>query len=213
MFLIDLLKGKGRPQKDGAKKAVLKAVPFLIPVIAAAAWAMSYQQDGAVIVAQKAEIQNNQAVIDRSGPAIENFRKTNMQINRMKTCLDTVFEGLAYRIQVSDLLLEMTEALPDSIFFTEISMDRTETTRKSSQVKNKNDKPRRVIQRKLKLTVCAFDTIDSDRLVSEYVSHLKNSDVLAELFVDVKPAARRQGVIDEKPATYYEIECVLREQG
>lgn len=213
MFSIDLLKGKGRPQKDGGKKAVLKAIPFLIPVIAAAAWAMSYQQDGAVIRIQKAAIQNNQAVIDQSGPAVETFRKTNMQINRMKASLDTIFEGLAYRIQVTDVLLEMTKALPDNIFFTEISLDRTETTRKSSQAKNKDDKPRRVIQRKLKLIVCGLDTVDSDRLVSEYVSHLKNSDMLSELFVDVKPAARHQGVIDEKPATYYEIECVLREQG
>lgn len=213
MFSIDLLQGKGKTSRCGFKTAVLKAVPILIPLIAIAAWAASFQQDGATIRTQKAEIRKNQAVIDDSGQSVESFYKVNRQVNQMKTSLETITEGLSYRIQVTDMLLEMTRSLPDGIFFYEIDLDRTESWKKVPQPQGKKDKQRLVVQRKLKLTVCGFDPAESDRLVREYVNHLKTSEALAETFVDVKPAARRQGLVEEKPATYYEIECVLREQG
>lgn len=212
MFSIDLLKGKGMVAKGGMKATMLKVVPFLIPLIAMAAWAASYQQDSATIRAQKAEIRKNQAVIDESGKAIEAYRNANVQINKMKTCLATIAKSLSCRIQVTDLLMEMTESLPDEIFFYEINLDRTEIMQKNADSDAK-DKSRRIVQRKLKVTVCGFDPVESDRMVREYVNHLKTSEVLAAIFLDVKSAARRQGVVDQKPATYYEIECVLREQG
>lgn len=212
MFSIDLLQGKGKTSRCGFKTAVLKAVPLLIPLIAIAAWAASYQQDGATIRTQKAEIRKNQVAIDDSGQAVDSFYKVNKQVNQMKTSLEAITEGLSYRVQVTDILLEMTRSLPDGIFFSEIDLDRTESRQKVPQAQGK-DKQRLVVQRKLKLTVCGFDPAESDRLVREYVNHLKTSEALAETFVDVKPAARRQGLVEEKPATYYEIECVLREQG
>lgn len=212
MFSIDLLKGKGTAAKGGMKVTMLKVVPFLIPLIAMAAWAASYQQDSATIRTQKAEIRKNQAVIDEAGKAVVTYRDMNAQINKMKTCLETIAKGLSCRIQVTDVLMELTGSLPDEIFFYEINLDRTEIMQKNADAGAK-DKSRRVIQRKLNVTVCGFDPVESDRMVREYVNHLKTSEVLSTIFLDVKSAARRQGVVDQKPATYYEIECVLREQG
>ena len=212
MFLIDLLKGKGKPLQSDLKRTMLKIVPFLIPVIAVVAWAASYQQDCARIQTQKTMIQKNQAMVEEAAEAVGAYHRMNAQITRANKCLETITKGLSYRIQVTDLLVELAQTLPDEIFIYEINLARTAGMEKAKEEENKNAKKHLVVRRKMELVLCGFDPVQSDQWVREYIDHLKASDVLADIFTDVKPAARWQGVIDQRPATYYEIECTLREQ-
>jgi hypothetical protein len=69
-----------------------------------------------------------------------------------------------------------------------------------------------VIRRKLKLVLCGYDGDQGDAAVQEYINTLKESALLSEIFTEMKPSARQQGEVDGRPAIYYEIECVLREQ-
>jgi hypothetical protein len=213
MFSIDLLKGKGRPVKSDPKRAMLKVVPFLVPVIAMVAWAASYQQDCADIQAKKASIQKNQVIIDDAKQAVETYRRMSTQMTAVNKTLETITEGLSYRIQVTDLLVELVQTLPDETFIDEIRLDRVASMQKPSKQEGKDAKSHLLIQRKLKLTLCGFDPVQSDQQVRDYVSRLKASKVLADIFTDVKPAARRQGIVNQRPATFYEIECTIREQG
>lgn len=213
MFSIDLLKGKGKPLKSDPKRTMLKTVPFLIPLIAVVAWAASYQQDCSRLQTQKAAIEKNQAVVDASQEAVEDYRQINAQITKMGHCLETITKGLSYRIQVSDLLVELAQKLPGEIFIYEMKLDRTTSVERLQQKNVSDAKEKVIVQRKLKLTLCGFDQVQSDKWVRDYVNYLKSSPVLANIFTDVKPAARRQGVVDQRPATYHEIECTLREQG
>lgn len=212
MFSIDLLKGKGRPSKSDFRKASLKIVPFVIPLVAMVAWAASFQQDCARIKSKQAMIQKNQAVIDDAQQAVRTYQQMNAQLTKIEKCLKTLTKGLSYRIQVTDLLVELAQMLPDEIFLYEMNLERTASMDKTSQSETNDAEKQLVVNRKLNLTLCGFDAVQSDRRVREYVNSLKASDKLADIFTDVKPAARRQGVVDRRPATFYEIECILREQ-
>ncbi|MBL7214930.1 MAG: hypothetical protein ISS71_04555 [Phycisphaerae bacterium] len=192
---------------------ILKVVPFLIPAIAVVAWAASYQQEGTRIKDLKARICKNQVTIDDSKEAVQIYGRQNSLLTEMTKCLETVQKGLSYRIQVSDLLVELTQTLPDEIFIHEIDLNRTATVERTQQQGTGNIQERLVVERKLKLTLCGFDPVKSDQAVRKYVNSLKHSEILSGIFNDFKPSARQQGTVDRRPATYYEIECILREQG
>ena len=211
MFLIDLLKGKGKPPKNDLKRTLLKAVPFLIPVIAAIAWAASYRQDCAQVENQMAVIRNNQVIIDDSSQAAETYCRINSQLAEMRNYMETISKGLSYRVQVSDLLVEFVQILPDDIFVHEMEMNRRPTLKKIKEQGTGNLKEHLIVQRNFKLVLCGFDAVGSEEAVREYVSALKKSTVLSDIFADFKPAARQQGTVNGRSATYYEIECILRE--
>lgn len=213
MFAIDLLKGKATPARRSLKKTALKAIPFLVPVMAVVLWADSYQQDCAEIRRQQTQIKQNQAVIDAARGDVKEYRQLKGQIAEVKQTLNTLTKGLNYRVQISDVLLELTQTLPDQIFLYEINLDRTTQMQKLPQEKGKEPKQRLLVQRNMKLIVCGYEPAQSDLWVREYVNALKSSEMLAAVFTEIKPASRRQGIVEEKPATFYEIECTLAEQG
>lgn len=214
MFEIDLLKGKGCASKGNLPKMVTKAVPFLIPVIALTVWAASYQQNSVRIKSLQAATQKNRTVIDRSQQAVRAYRQMNMRLTKIDKRLEAITKGLNYRIQVTDLLVELVQALPAEIFLCEIELGRDVSmeTLPKTPGDTKKQKKELVVQRKLDLVVCGYDPVQSDRWVREYVERLKTSELLDGIFTDVKPAARRQGTVDQRPATFYEIECIFREQ-
>lgn len=212
MFEIDLLKGKNRPTRRSLKKTVLQTVPFIIPLIAAAGWATSYSRDCTLLRIETDQIQKNQMMIDDAQEAIASYRHTNGRINATKKCIETISKGLAYRIQVSDLLVELVQTLPDDIFINEINLERDVRLEKVRDPQTKEEKQWPVVERNMTLTLCGFDPIKCDQQVREYINHLKTSKVLADVFTEIKPAARQQGRVDERSAIYYEIECTFREQ-
>ena len=213
MFSIDLLNGKGKPPKNDLKSTLLKAVPLLIPVIAVIAWAASYQQDCAQIETQMATIRKNQVTIDDSTVAVKAYCQMNSRLSRMRKCMEMINTGLSYRVQVTDLLVEFVGILPDDIFIHEMELNRKPTLKRVQEKETGDTKEHLVVQRDVKLVLCGYDVVDSDQSVREYVNALKNSTVLSDVFADFKPSARKQGTVDGRSATYYEIECILREQG
>ena len=213
MFLIDLLKGKGKSGQGGLNNKALKMVPFLIPAIAVVAWAASYQQDCAQISRQKTEIRKNQETIDLSVKPVRAYYQMNSQYAEMSKCLDVITKGLSYRIQTSDLLVELVQTLPEDIFLYEMEMDRAASMERKKKAKTGDIEQRLVVQRNLKLVLCGFDPLQSDKAIREYVDRMKESTLLSEIFAEIKPAGRQQGQVDGRSATYYEIECVLRKQG
>jgi hypothetical protein len=213
MFSIDLLKGKGLPQKLEVRKAVLKAVPILIPLLAMGVFAASYQRDTSTLRAQRQALADNQRQIAQYTKDVMEYNKIDAQIKGLEKCLNDISKALSYRIQVSDLLTELVGALPESIFMYEMNMSRSAVNEKIQQEGSAEVKQRLVIRRQLKLVLCGYDPEKSDVAVQDYVGELGKSPLLTGLFVEMKPSARQQGEVDGRPAIYYEIDCVLREQG
>ena len=213
MFSIDLLKGKGLPQKLDVRKSALKAVPILIPLLAMGVFAASYQRNASMLRVQRQALAGNQRQIAQYTKDVMEYNKIDTQIKGLEKCLNDISKALSYRIQVSDLLTELVQALPESIFIYEMNMSRNAVNEKIQQENSAEVKQRLVVRRQLKLVLCGYDPEKSDVAVQDYVSELEKSPLLTGLFVEMKPSARQQGEVDGRPAIYYEIDCVLREQG
>ncbi len=212
MFSIDLLKGRGRPQKGSPKRILAKIVAVLIPIMAVGAWAVSYQQDCILAETQQAAVQDNRDVIEASAKNMKVYQQINSQIAEAKRCMNDLTGGLCYRVQVSDWLVEFAQQLPETIFIYEAELDRQPQLEKVKDAKTDAMIQRLVIERDLKVVLCGFDAEGNDQLVREYVDQLKSSETLAQTFVDFTMTAQQQGTVDGRSATYYEIECILREQ-
>ena len=213
MFSIDLLKGKGLPQTFDVKTSVLKTVPILIPLLAITVFAASYQRDRAMLNNQQQTLKSNQQQIEQYTKDMAEYNRVNTQIKGMEKCLKDISKALSYRIQVSDVLVELVQSLPDSIFIYEIKLDRNAQRIKDQQEDSAEVKQRLVVRRQMQLVVCGYDAEQSDAAVQDYVNKLEQSPLLSETFVEIKPSARQQGEVDGRPAIYYEIDCVLQEQG
>ncbi|MHC4385534.1 MAG: hypothetical protein ACYTEU_01050 [Planctomycetota bacterium] len=213
MFSIDLLKGKGLPQTFDVKTSVLKTVPILIPLLAITVFAASYQRDRAMLNNQQQTLKSNQQQIEQYTKDMAEYNRVNTQIKGMEKCLKDISKALSYRIQVSDVLVELVQSLPDSIFIYEIKLDRNAQRIKDQQEDSAEVKQRLVVRRQMQLVVCGYDAEQSDAAVQDYVNKLEQSPLLSEIFVEIKPSARQQGEVDGRPAIYYEIDCVLQEQG
>jgi len=213
MFSIDLLKGKGLPQTFDVKTSVLKTVLILIPLLAITVFAASYQRDRAMLNNQQQTLKSNQQQIEQYTKDMAEYNRVNTQIKGMEKCLKDISKALSYRIQVSDVLVELVQSLPDSIFIYEIELDRNAQRIKDQQEDSAEVKQRLVVRRQMQLVVCGYDAEQSDAAVQDYVNKLEQSPLLSEIFVEIKPSARQQGEVDGRPAIYYEIDCVLQEQG
>lgn len=213
MFSIDLLKGKGLPETADPKRLALKALPILIPVLAIMALASTYHHDSAQLKRQRQILQSNQQQLEGYAKDLAAYNKVNTQIKGMEKCLKDISKAMGYRIQVSEVFVELVQALPESIFVYEMELDRN-SAREKIQVPDSDEvKQKLVVRRKLKLVLCGYDSDRSDAAVQDYVNALKQSPLLATVFTDITPPARQQGEVDGRPAIYYEIECDLREQG
>ena len=213
MFSIDLLKGKGLPEKTDLKRSVLKVLPILIPVLAVTLFASAYQHNGASLRTQQQRLLSNQQQLSLYTEDVADYNKMNLKIKGMKKCLNDISKAMAYRVQVSEVFVELVQALPESIFVYEMKLDRNAAQKKIQQPDSGEVTQRLVVRRKLNLVLCGYDAERSDAAVQEYVNTLKQSPLLTEIFTEIKPSARQQGEVDARSAIYYEIDCVLREQG
>jgi len=212
MFSIDLLKGKGLPEKGDLKRSALKALPILIPVLAVTVLASAYQRDRASLQDQQQVLQSNQQQLELYTEDVAEYNKINLKIKGMQKCLKDISKAMAYRIQVSEVLVELVQALPESIFVYEMNLDRNSVQEKFQQPDSGEVKQQLVVRRKLKLVLCGHNADRSDAAIQEYINDLKQSPLLTEVFTKITPPTRQQGEVDGRPAIYYEIECELREQ-
>lgn len=212
MFSIDLLKGKGLPEQIDSKRLVLKALPILIPALAVTLFASAYQHDRVSLQDQQQLLSSNQQQLSLHAEDIAEYNKINLKIEGMQKCLNDISKAMNYRVQVSEVLVELSQTLPENIFIYEMNLDRKSVQEKIQDPDSGEVKQRLVIRRKLELVLCGYDADRSDAAVQEYVNALKQSPVLADIFTEIKPSARQQGEVDGRPAIYYEIECTLREQ-
>jgi len=212
MFSIDLLEGKGLPEKVDPKRWVLKALPILIPVLAVTVLGAAYQNDHAALCGRQQQLKSNQQQLERYVTDVVAYNKMNARISDMKKYLTDLSNAMNYRMQVSELLVELAQTLPEDIFLYEMKLNRKAEQEKVQKEGSGEVKQRLVVQRNLKLVLCGHDPARSDAQVQEYIQKLKQSELLNTIFSDIKPPTRGQGEVDGRPAIYYEIECVLREQ-
>jgi len=212
MFTIDLFKGRRLPPRSKPVFVALAMIPFAIPVIGTIVLAAHCQYTSAMIYNQRQVISDNQQKIDRFAGDIEQYNRINKQIIAARGQLQSVSAAMKYRIQTTDLMVELSKALPDKLVLSKLDLTRDEERRKETDEKSGNVKYVTVVRRKLKLTVGGFDSGDTNQQSHQYIQNIRASKILGEAFLDVRITARNEGDIDNRPAAFYEIECTLKNQ-
>ncbi|MHC5017696.1 MAG: hypothetical protein ACYTFP_03765 [Planctomycetota bacterium] len=178
-----------------------------------ALFASAYQRDRALLQHQHETLTSNRQQLELHTNDVIEFNKINRTIKGMEKCLHDISKAMNYRVQVSEVFVELVQTLPESIFVYEMNLERKAAREKKQLPDSGEVKQQLVVRRKLDLVLCGYDADQSDAAVQEYVSALKLSPLLKDLFTEIKPPARQQGEVDGRAAIYYEIECILREQG
>ena len=212
MFTIDLLKGRGLPPRSKPVFVALMMIPFAIPLLGTIVLAAHCRYTGAVISNQRQVINENQQKMDRLADDVARYNSLNKQIIAARERLKSVSAAMGYRVQVTNLIIELSKTLPDPLVLTNFDFVRNDTRRKETDEKTGNVVYIMVVRRKLKLTVGGFDGADADQQVHQYMQNIRNSEILGGAFPDVRIAGRNEGQMDGRPAAFYEIECILKDQ-
>lgn len=212
MFTIDLLKGKGVPEKTDIRRTAIRTIVLLPPLAALALLAGAWRCDRLQQMEQEAGIHENEQTIAQYADEVKSYRQAGARISLLQKQLGQSGRALQSRIQVTDLLRELTENLPADIFIHDVRLDRAVRTEKYQAENSEEIRQRKVIGRTLTMTLCNFNTVGGDRLVQKYADELKKSEQTARLFKTVEVTACQQGKVDERSATFYSLQCELVEQ-
>ena len=213
MFTIDLLKGRGLPPRSKPIFVALMMIPFAIPLIGTIVLAAHCRYTSAMISNQRRIIDENQQKMDRFADDVTRYNSLNKRIIAAGEQLKSVSAAMGYRIQVTDLMIELSKALPDSLALTNFDFVRNDTRRKETDEKTGNAVYVMIVNRKLKLTVGYFNGAVADQQAHQYIQNIQNSEILGAAFPDVRIVGRYEGQMDGRPAAFYEIECIMKDQG
>jgi hypothetical protein len=212
MFTIDLLKGKGVPEKTDLRQTAIRTACLLPPLAALALLAGAWRYDHLQQVEQEASISENEQTVSLYAEQVKSFRQASAQVSYLQKQLGKMGRALQCRIPTTDLLRELTEKLPGDIFIHDLRLNRAAKIDKYQAEGSEEIRQRQVIDRTMTMTLCNFNTSGGDRLVQNYADELKKSEQISLFFKTIEVTACQQGKADDRDATFYSIECQLVEQ-
>lgn len=211
-FTMDLLQGKGLPQRSRPGTIALAAVPFLIPVLATGLLAGRWYQGSCLIAAERAVLQQNQKDIAQYGEDLTQYETMQQNILQARHTIKNITETLAFEMPASPLLLELVETLPPTVFIHKMDLDYQPVRQKVVNPQNNQVVYQRIIQRTLRLTLAGPSQIESDQAVDAYIQSLRTGPFLSRAAKEIQITSRQETEIDKQLFILYEIRCPFIDQ-
>lgn len=211
-YTIDLLQGQGLPPQSRPAMVALAVVPLLIPVLATVAMAACWKHNACLIETKQAVAAQHQDQIQRNQEQLDQFLAAQKQILEKKHQVTQIAKSLKTEIQISPLLFNLIQDLPQSLMLIKMDLEYNPIRRKVTDPKSGNVSFQSIIQRNLKLIVAGADNAQVDELVNSYIQTLRKSEFLRDHAQEIRIAAREQDELNEKPIIQYTIECQFKEQ-
>lgn len=212
MFAIDLLKGKGLPTKSQPVLTAIAVVPILIPLMTVAVMAVCSFQNQIIINSRSSIIEDTQHKMSAFKNDLAYYTSINKQTAGYQEKLNIASKATQYRIQLTSILVQLTDNLPNDLMVTQFDLTRSDQRKKSSDPKTGNEKDVTSVQRKLKITVGGIDNPNTNQCAEQYVQSLRSSKLLSECFDGIQILSRSNGTLDGESFAFYEIECNFKEQ-
>ena len=212
MFEIDLLRGNGRPQRMNLKRTVLRLVLLLIPIGAGLVYAADLQRGRSQLEALRQTAADYETQLDEYIEDMRSLSQLKGQIDSLSRSLDDIGLLLRYRIVTSAMLVELAAQLPPDIFIREFQFRRAGRRERIEHEDSGKVYFEPVVQRTLRVSLCGYESPDTDAAVQLYLSRLNASPIVAPVVRDIRTLARRHRPLNETNAVFYELELVLKEQ-
>jgi Tfp pilus assembly protein PilN len=211
-FTIDLLQGKGLPQRSRPGTIALAAVPFLIPVLASGLLAARWYHHSTLIAAERAVLLQNQQHIDHNTQVLREYETVQQKILEARHNIKNITDALAYEMPASPILLELVQALPPTVFMQKLDLDYQPLRQKVVNPQSNQVTYQRTIQRTLRLTLAGPNQIDTDQAVDNYIQTLRSLPFLSRAAKEIQITSRQETEVDKQIFIFYEIRCPLIDQ-
>lgn len=211
-FTMDLLQGKGLPQRSRPGTIALAAVPFLIPVLVTGFLAARWYQGSCLIAAERAVLHQNQKDITQYAEDLAQYETMQQNILQARHNIKNITDALAFEMPASPLLLELVEALPPAVFIQKMDLDYQPVRQKIVNPQNNQVTYQRTIQRTLRLTLAGPSQIESDQAVDAYIQSLRTGPFLSQAAKEIQITSRQETEIDKQLFILYEIRCPFIDQ-
>lgn len=210
-FRIDLLQGQGLPKRSRPGTIALAAVPFLIPLLATGLMAGQWLNQTVLLKTELAIHRQNLQHIAECAENLQDYETLQQDILTARHRIKTIQEALQLELPLSPLLLELVEALPSEVYFTEMDIAYQPVRRKITDPATNQVAYVQVIQRTLRLTLAAPNRLESDQAVNQYIQKLRTAPFLSTVAQEIQIQSRQE-TADDRNLILYEIRCPLTEQ-
>ncbi len=211
MFTIDLLKGQGLPIKRDVTTVTIIGVGFGIPAVLLMLMIGSYFHSKVIIKTQSRVLRNYETGFANLKADLERQRVQEVQCLKFASCLEEAAEVLSKHVQWSQVLMLLSEHLPESLV-----VDRLEVKVKMIPkiVCKKSDSTRKVSvfspARTLSITMRSASGYSSDQSVKQFQKRLANSDLFKAIVKDVVISSRQPSHTEGKDVVCYELNCAFK---
>ena len=203
MHTIDLLRGQGIPAKATPGSAAILVITVAVPFVVAI-WMLDwYLQDRTIISIDRQAIAKEQATIDKLAQAVELKESLEKKRGLIGKRLSEVSSCIGGYIQWSPVLVTLVKDMPGKMVMSELSAD-SKSIRKTVPKDNDPNRPVKITvsQRTLALDITGNLPGNYDKIVKDYRSRLKSSDILASKLKDIIVSQKPGGSGDDKTVSY-----------
>jgi Tfp pilus assembly protein PilN len=210
MFIIDLLKGEGRPVRTKPQGVAIFVATFAIPMVVAFVMAGFYTRNNVVISVQKQNISSLDVQIKRLSDALKFKEYSEKEKASITNCLTDIASAINRHTQWSSTLMALLENLPDSVVVSSLDVKRSLVKRKATvDARGKKIDPS-VSVRTLRIKVSGNPSSNCDLEVRDFRDSLKASKDLGPKLDDVVVASQGHEVIDGRDVVTYDIDCIFK---
>lgn len=213
MFTIDLLKGNGIPLRSSPRRAALRTLPFLLPILLALGVVGEIFYNRTLLITGQDHLQRMQAQITKARQDVVAYEQMLRTIQETRQRLREVARALDRHTQWSDVLATLASELPQEIAIRELELKRSATRKKASDKANPEKLVTRIqVRRVLEITLYGPPSGRTDQAVEQYLDRLGASPVVAPMIENIRIASRYEEDIDDQRSAVYKVECLCKSQ-
>jgi len=210
MYQINMLKGRQLPENHWVG-IVLTGITFIIPVVLAFGISIGYFNGRASFNAQQEKLSDYEFQLRELDSAKGRTDSIVSDIQRMSASMSDVKEYLGRQIQWSDILLAISNNLPDTLYVDKLDVTRKAVNKLVDQRYGDKKKINIIIPaRTLVISLYSLSSEGDDAAVRKLQRNLIESEAFKKSVNDVVIAARVPDVISGKEVVRYELNCVFK---
>ena len=210
MYQINMLKGRQLPE-DHLAGIVLTGIAFVIPVVLAFAISIGYFNDRSTLNAQQEKLTDYEFQLREMEEAKTRVDSVASEIQNISASLSDVGEVLGRHTQWTDILMAISDNLPDTLRVNKLDvMHRTVSRTVEQRYGDKKKINITLPARTLVVSLYSVSGDGDDAAVRDLQRSLIEAEAFQRCVKDVVIAMREPDNVDGKDVVRYELNCVLK---
>lgn len=210
MYQINMLKGSQVPEKHWPS-ILLAGIAFVVPIALAFVISIAYFNDKAALVTQDEKLSDYEFQLREMEDAKKRVDSVAFAIQKQTASLSDVDEVLVRHVQWSDILIAISENLPDTLVVDKLDvMQRNVSKTVEKRYGDKKKINISIPARTLVISLYSVSVEGDDAAVRNLQRNLIKAAAFQRCVKDVVIAVREPDNIDGEDVVRYELNCILK---